>query len=344
MNKKVIITGCCGFIGTNLSKKYLNDGYVVIGVDNFMTSNMDNVKTLSSYTNFKLHNISIEDLQSSKDFEDAECIWNLACPASPIHYRKHPIDVIHACTIGVEKLCKIAIENDIPLIHTSTSEVYGSTNTQMHENNWGYVNCYGPRSCYDEGKRVAETIIYEYEKNYGLKAYIFRLFNTFGPHMSINDGRVIPNFMISCLKNIPYPIFGDSTKTRTFNYVDTTVNQMFDIVKMNAFGLGPINIGCNKYEYTLDELAWLINESCSENKSRSPQMLIKDHPIDDPHHRKPNLTKLSAILSKIDKHPNDYISYSFEKSLQKTYDYFKHLSLTNKEEFEKITLDTMKTY
>ena len=324
--KNIIIFGGAGFIGTNLTKYLLNQGHKVLCVDNFYTSNISNITRFNHNLNYNHIMLDITELddqlvyiQLTNKIEDffynfVDEIYNLACPASPPKYQKNPLYTIH-CSLAVEYICKIAIEYNSILLHASTSEVYGDPLIHPQPENYkGNVNTVGPRSCYDEGKRIAETIIYEYNK-LGLRSKIIRIFNTYGPYMDPNDGRVISNFINQALQNKDITIYGNGTQTRSFQYIDDLIIGI-DKVMHNTIEdfYGPINIG-SEFEFTINELAELILKMIPESKSK---IIYKDLPKDDPIQRRTDNSKLYKKTHHIS-------SITLEEGLEKTIKYFKSL-------------------
>lgn len=312
--KNILIAGGHGFIGSNLIKhlqKTTNDSIFVI--DSGITGNNTNIA--KNYLKFDISSVSFVNLAKAHLPDTIDEIWNLACPASPKMYRKYPMETINACTKGVANLCELSVYYNAMFLHTSTSEVYGQTTETMNESNFGYVNTFGPRSCYDEGKRIAETIIYEYMiryKEYGFNAHIARLFNTYGPYMKYDDGRIIPNFIVRALHNDPLYIYGSRNKTRCFNYIDDTINGLQKL--MNSDIHTPTNIG-NNNECTLAYIAETIIELIN---SRS-LIDIVDSPTDDPQKRKPCIYKAKTQLDYI---PQTYLHDGLQKTIQYYEDFF----------------------
>jgi len=287
MKKIILITGGAGFIGSNLSEKLLNDGNQIICIDNLITGNYDNIKHLLENTNFKFLNIDIQEKNLVENInEKIDEIYHLASIASPDKYKLYPFDTIFTNIIGTKNILDLCIIHKCKFLFTSTSEVYGDPliHPQVEEY-YGNVNTIGERSCYDESKRLAETIIYEYKKKYNLDLKIVRLFNTYGPKMNIDDGRVITNFIKSIIKNETIKIYGDGTQTRSFCYIDDTLNGLIKMMNSNEFG--PINIGNPNYELTINNLV-LIFEKVINNKIKVEYLLKTEN---DPKIRKPDISK-----------------------------------------------------
>jgi len=326
--KHIIIFGGAGFIGTNLIKFLLQDtNNKILCVDSLQTGRRSNLKEFINDSNFIFHNLDIShhDIYESlkkivmNTFDNKiNEIYNLACPASPPKYMKNPLHTIRT-SLAIDWLCKLAYEYDAKILHASTSEVYGNPDIEHHpqkEEYHGNVNIIGPRSCYDEGKRIAETILYEYHK-LGVKCKIIRIFNTYGPYMDPNDGRVISNFVCQALLNKDITIYGDGTQTRSFQYVDDLIYGMTEFMKTDEFG--PINIG-NPSEFTMNELAELVKKLIPETTSK---IIYKELPKDDPIQRKADISKAYEMFGYKPK-------IKLEDGLKKTIDYFNiELKTTN---------------
>lgn len=306
--KTVLVSGCCGFIGQNLVSKLSKD-YNIIGIDNFASSSRNNLKNLQKFENFKFIEANIIDLFTIEDKVDF--IFNLACPASPPKYQSHPIFTLETNFIGTHNLLKIAKKNNSIFIQASTSEVYGDPEIHPQVETYrGNVNTIGKRSCYDEGKRIAETLCYEYRKKYDVKTRIVRIFNTYGPRMDPMDGRAISNFMINTLTNKPLIIYGDGSQTRSFCYVDDMVDAL--IKSMNTDFDSPINLG-NDNEISLNDLAEIIIKKYGANTIE----YSKPHE-DDPKVRQPDIERANQILKWS---PSTLLS----DGLDYTYKYFKSI-------------------
>jgi len=308
--KTILVTGGAGFIGSHLSEKLLAEGNRVIVVDNFLTSSPNNITPLKNNSNFIFieHDI-IEPFYTEESIDE---IYNLACPASPVHYQKNAIRTIKVNTIGMINILGFAKAKHAKILQASTSEVYG--NPLIHpqtEEYLGNVNTIGPRACYDEGKRCAETLCFDYHRNHGLKIKIVRIFNTYGPRMAQNDGRVVSNFILQALKNEPITLYGSGNQTRSFCFVDDLVGGFIKMMNTPDNITGPVNLG-NPVEKTVKELAEIIIE-LTNSKSK---IIYKDLPKDDPERRKPDITKAKHVL---DWEPK----ISLEEGLKKTILYFK---------------------
>lgn len=279
--KNILITGGAGFIGSHLSEKLLEQGNHVLCLDNFFTGSRKNVEHLMDNKEFELirHDI-IEPI-----ILEVDQIYNLACPASPIHYQYNAIKTIKTNVLGVTNMLDLADETHARMLQASTSEVYGDPIVHpQKEDYWGNVNPIGLRSCYDEGKRVAEALMMDYHRQHNVDIRIIRIFNTYGPRMAENDGRVVSNFIIQALKNEDITIYGDGLQTRSFCYVDDLVRGMISLMNQENI-IGPVNVG-NDGEYTIKELAEMIVELTNSNS----KIIYKPLPSDDPCKRRPDLT------------------------------------------------------
>lgn len=286
---KILVTGGAGFIGTNLCRRLLEQGNKVYCLDNLSTGRLENLEILKNYSNFTFikHDI-INPICNSINIDQ---IYNLACPASPPRYQQDPIKTIKINTLGLFNILNFARNCNAKILHASTSEIYGDPEIHpQNENYRGNVNTIGPRSCYDEGKRISETICYEYFKNYNLDIKMIRIFNTYGPFMDSKDGRVVSNFINQALKGDDITIFGDGNQTRSFQYIDDLVDAILKIMDLKKEFL-PFNIG-NPDEFTMIELANLIIE-LTQSKST---ITYKELPIDDPKKRKPDITLANRTI------------------------------------------------
>lgn len=286
--KRILVTGAAGFIGSHLCDRLLSEGYEVIGSDNLMTGSLENLKEAKKHPNFcfELHDVR-EPLTTYPD-----AIFNLACPASPVHYQKSPIDTFTTSVMGVHQLIKGTWNRRCPIIHTSTSEVYGDPlEHPQNENYWGNVNPVGIRSCYDEAKRGAETLLNDARRVHGLDTRIVRLFNVYGPRMSFDDGRVVSNFITQMLRNEPVTIYGSGNQTRSFCYVSDIVEGLIRVLNL-PFMEGPLNLG-NPTEHSIVDFA---KELKSITLSNVPFKFV-DLPIDDPKQRKPDISRARELLN-----------------------------------------------
>jgi len=287
---KVLVTGGAGFIGSHLCEYLLGKGEEVICVDNYFTGNKENIKHLLSNKNFKVieHDIINPLFLEEKIYQ----VYNLACPASPIHYQVNKIRTIKACTVGMVNMLGLAKAKNARILQASTSEVYGDPKEHpQKESYWGHVNCVGPRSCYDSGKRVAESLMMAYHWQNNIDIRIVRIFNTYGPRMAKNDGRVVSNFVVQALKNEPLTIYGKGSQTRSFCYVSDLVEGMYRVMNMEKFH-EPINLG-NPGEFTIIKLAKKIKKL---TRSKS-EIVYQPLPIDDPVKRKPDISLAKKLIS-----------------------------------------------
>jgi UDP-glucuronate decarboxylase len=305
---KVLVTGGAGFLGSHLSEKLLSEGHSVVCLDSFYTGTYENISHLIENPRFKLidHDITIP-IQLEIDQ-----IYNLACPASPIHYQRNPIQTTLTSVYGAVNVLELAKKTGARILQASTSEVYGDPDVHPQiESYWGNVNPIGIRSCYDEGKRCAETLFFDYWREHRVDIKVARIFNTYGPKMHPNDGRVVSNFIIQSLKNENITIYGDGTQTRSFCYVDDLVNALQLFMNSKSTCVGPMNLG-NPDEFTILELAQLITH-LTNSKS---QIILKTLPEDDPRQRKPNI---NLALKEINWKPE----WALVKGLEKTISYFR---------------------
>lgn len=287
----VLVTGGAGFIGSHLCRTLLEKGYQVICVDNFFTGNIENIKVLEKDSNFKLIPYDITNTLTGIVTEHVDEIYNLACPASPIHYQFDPIETVKANTIGIINVLEFAKLNGAKIFQASTSEVYGDPLEHPQSEKYrGNVNTLGPRACYDEGKRIAETLFMNYHRRYGLGIRIARIFNTYGPNMAQEDGRVVSNFITQALRDENLTVYGGGEQTRCFCYVDDMVEGIYRM--MNSNFNGPINLG-NPQEITILELTNKILEIITESRSK---IVFNELPEDDPMKRRPDISLAKANL------------------------------------------------
>lgn len=305
---KILITGGAGFLGSHLSEKLLESGNEVICLDNFYTGDKKNIVHLLSNPNFEVirHDVT-SPLQIEVDY-----ILNFACPASPIHYQKDPVQTIKTSVHGAINMLDLARNTGATILQASTSEVYGDPEIHPQpEEYWGRVNPIGIRSCYDEGKRCAETLFFDYHREYGLDIKVIRIFNTYGPRMQANDGRVVSNFIVQALQGQDITIYGDGSQTRSFCYVDDLVGGIIKFMAIDKNITGPINLG-NPGEFSMLELAETVIR-LTESKSK---VVFRDLPSDDPRQRKPIIDKARELLTWEPK-------VNLEEGLTKTIEYFK---------------------
>ncbi|NGX46239.1 MAG: dTDP-glucose 4,6-dehydratase [Chlamydiae bacterium] len=287
--KRILVTGGAGFLGSHLSEVLIEKGHEVICLDNFFTGTKDNLKTLIGHPHFE---VMRHDVCHPMRLEVDE-IYNLACPASPIHYQRDPVKTIRTCVHGAMNVLDLADSLDARILQASTSEVYGDPEEHpQKEDYFGNVNPVGIRSCYDEGKRCAETLFFDYHRQQGVEIKVARIFNTYGPRMHPNDGRVVSNFIVQALKGEPITIYGDGSQTRSFCYVDDLIRGLVSLMESEGHIKGPINLG-NPEEFTIAQLAHLIIE-LTNSKSK---LTFMDLPSDDPKQRKPDITKAKESLN-----------------------------------------------
>jgi UDP-glucuronate decarboxylase len=307
---RVLVTGGAGFLGSHLCERLLQDGYDVLCVDNFYTGTKQNIVHLLENHSFELlrHDVTFPL------FVEVDQIYNMACPASPIHYQNDPVQTTKVNVHGSINMLGLAKRVKATILQASTSEVYG--NPSIHpqvESYWGNVNPLGPRACYDEGKRCAETLFFDYHRQHKIAIKVARIFNTYGPRMHPNDGRVVSNFIIQALQGHPITIFGDGSQTRSFCYVDDLVDALIRLMQTPTACTGPINIG-NPEEYTILELAELIIK-LTGSKSKIVRMGL---PQDDPERRKPDISLAKSTLDWFPK-------VQLEEGITKTIGYFEDL-------------------
>jgi UDP-glucuronate decarboxylase len=287
---KILVTGGAGFIGSHLCEYLLGKGQEVICIDNYFTGSKENIKHLLGHKNFKA--IEHDIINPLFLEEKIDQIYNLACPASPIHYQVNKIRTIKACTVGMVNMLGLAKAKKARILQASTSEVYGDPKIHpQHESYWGHVNCNGPRSCYDEGKRVAESLMMAYHWQNNIDTRIVRIFNTYGPRMAKDDGRVVSNFIVQALKDQPMTVYGKGSQTRSFCYVSDLVEGLYKVMNLEGFH-DPINLG-NPSEFTIIKLAKKLKKL---TKSKS-EIIFKPLPTDDPVKRKPDISLAKKLIS-----------------------------------------------
>ncbi|HNW91177.1 MAG TPA: SDR family oxidoreductase [Bacteroidales bacterium] len=288
MKKKVLVTGGAGFLGSHLCERLLNEGNEVICLDNYFTGSKQNIVHLLDNPYFEMirHDVTMPF------FIEVDEIYNLACPASPIHYQYNPIKTIKTSVMGAINMLGLAKRIQAKVLQASTSEVYGDPKEHpQNESYWGNVNPIGLRACYDEGKRCAEALFMNYHRQNDVKIKIIRIFNTYGPRMHPNDGRVVSNFIIQALNNQDITIYGDGTQTRSFCYVDDLIDGMIRMMKTPEDFIGPVNVG-NPVEFTILELAEMVIE-LTNSKSK---IIFQPLPSDDPLQRKPDIALAKSVL------------------------------------------------
>ena len=304
---RVLVTGGAGFLGSHMSDFLLARGFDVIAVDNFYTGSKINIEHLESHAKFELirHDITFPL------YLECDLIMNFACPASPVHYQRNPAQTMKTNVHGAINMLGLAKRLQVPIFQASTSEVYGDPEvTPQPEAYWGRVNPIGPRACYDEGKRAAETLFFDYHRQYDLEIKVVRIFNTYGPRMAIDDGRVVSNFIVAALQGKDITIYGDGNQTRSFCYVDDLISGIYKFV-FESKSTGPMNIG-TEFEFTMNELAELVIELTDSTS----KIVYSPLPQDDPKQRKPDLNLAKKLI-------NWQPSFSIRDGMQATIEYFK---------------------
>ena len=321
--KKALVTGAAGFLGSHLCRRLLDEGYEVTALDNLFTGTKNNILELFENRRFSfvLHDVT------QPFWGQFDEIYNLACPASPIHYQHNPVETMKSSVLGMMNMLDLALKTKAKLLHTSTSEVYGDPLVHPQvESYWGNVNTIGIRSCYDEGKRCAETLAADYRREYGVDVRMVRIFNTYGPNMHPKDGRVISNFIMQALANEDITLFGDGEQTRSFQYCDDLIEAIRRYMSLpretidtfcDRHGLGApvINTG-NPGEYTIKQLA---EETLRQLPESTSKLVYRPIPSDDPKRRKPDITLAKELLGWEPKVP-------LREGLAKTIEYFRHLA------------------
>lgn len=307
-SKRVLVTGGAGFLGSHLCERLVQQGYFVISADNFLTGSKENIAHLLDQPNFSVLHHDV----TSPLYVEVDYIYNLACPASPVQYQFDPVRTMKTCIDGAINMLDLAVRTKARILQASTSEVYGDPEiSPQHENYLGRVNPIGIRSCYDEGKRAAETLFFDYSRQYEVPIKVVRIFNTYGPRMQPDDGRVVSNCILQALKNEPVTIYGDGHQTRSFCYVDDLIDALLLMMDSPKNFTGPVNIG-NPVEISILTLAKIIIEMTNSQS----QLIFKELPLDDPMHRKPDIS-----LAKEELHWEPKVS--LEEGLMKTINYFR---------------------
>ncbi len=308
---KILVTGGAGFIGSHLCKKLLSEGHDVLCVDNFFTGSKNNILDLMENPKFELlrHDVTFPL------YIEVDQIYNLACPASPVHYQFDPVQTTKTSVHGAINMLGLAKRTRAKILQASTSEVYGDPEVHPQpESYWGKVNPIGIRSCYDEGKRCAETLFFDYYRQHKVPIRVIRIFNTYGPNMNPHDGRVVSNFIVQALQNKNITIYGDGSQTRSFQYVDDLIDGMIKMMNNENDFIGPVNLG-NPVEFTIKQLAEKVLEMIPESTSK---IIFEKLPQDDPRQRKPDI---SLAKKELDWEPN----IQLENGLVKTIEYFKRV-------------------
>jgi len=307
---RILITGGAGFLGSHLSERLLNEGHDVLCVDNFYTSTRRNITHLLEHPNFELmrHDVTFPL------YVEVDQIYNLACPASPVHYQRNPVQTTKTSVHGAINMLGLAKRTGARILQASTSEVYGDPKVHPQtESYWGNVNPIGVRSCYDEGKRCAETLFFDYQRQHGMVIKIARIFNTYGPRMLPDDGRVVSNFIVQALQGNDITIYGDGEQTRSFCYVDDLVDGLVRLMNSSPGLTGPVNLG-NPTEFTIRGLA----EKVIKLTNSGSKIVYKPLPEDDPTQRQPDITQARAELGW-------QPSIELEVGLKPTVEYFRAL-------------------
>ena len=307
---KILLTGAAGFLGSHISKKLIDNGHEVIGLDDLSTGSIKNIEQLINHPNYSFIEHDARIPYQAK----VDAILNFACPASPVNYQKDPVRTIETNFLGMINLLHLANETGARIIQASTSEIYGDpTQSPQKESYWGNVNPIGIRSCYDEGKRAAETLCFDYKRQYGLDARVIRIFNTYGPNMAIRDGRVVSNFIVQALMGEPISIYGGGEQTRSFCYVSDLIEGIYKILMLDKNPQSPINLG-NPNEFRMVELANTIKELTGSKSG------IMNYPLpeDDPKQRCPDISLARNSL-------NWEPTVGLVEGLEKTIEYFKQV-------------------
>jgi UDP-glucuronate decarboxylase len=307
LGMKILLTGAAGFLGSHLTEKLLNEGHVVLGIDDLSTGNLKNLEKFRRHVNFSFVQHDVRE----PFICEVDSILNFACPASPIQYQADPVRTIETNFLGAINMLHLARRTGAKIVQASTSEVYGDPDVSpQNETYWGNVNPIGIRSCYDEGKRAAETLCFDYKRQYGVDARVIRIFNTYGPNMAEGDGRVVSNFIVQALQGSDITIYGDGSQTRSFCFVTDLVEGIYRALTHSSQFSSPVNLG-NPAEFSIIELAEKVLKA---TKSKS-KLIFVDLPMDDPRQRRPDITLAKKVLGwepKVD----------LEQGIQLTIDYF----------------------
>lgn len=305
---KILLTGVAGFLGSHIARDLLDSGHTVVGIDDMSTGREENLATLIREKRFEFF---LHDVRDPLNL-NVDGIMNFACPASPIHYQSDPVKTIETNFLGMINLLRLAKNLNIRILQASTSEIYGDPSVSPQpEDYWGNVNPIGIRSCYDEGKRAAETLCFDYMRQFNVDVRVVRIFNTYGPNMAVGDGRVVSNFVVQALSNLPLSVFGDGSQSRSFCYVDDLVDGIMRTMFHPKKLFSPINLG-NPTEFTMMELAQkILTLTNSKSETR-----YSDLPGDDPRQRKPDITRAKSVLGW---EP----TWTLDSGLNRTVDYFR---------------------
>ena len=307
---KILLTGAAGFLGSHISKKLIDNNHEVIGLDDLSTGSIKNIEQLINHPKYSFIEHDVRIPYQAK----VDAILNFACPASPVNYQKDPVRTIETNFLGMINMLHLANETGARIIQASTSEIYGDpTQSPQKESYWGNVNPIGIRSCYDEGKRAAETLCFDYRRQHNLDTRVIRIFNTYGPNMAIGDGRVVSNFIVQALRKEPINIYGDGKQTRSFCYVSDLVEGIYKLLQLNDNPETPINLG-NPNEFTILELAKVVIEI---TKSKS-EIVNNPLPLDDPKQRCPDISLAKSTL-------NWKPTIELREGIEKTAAYFKQI-------------------
>ena len=312
--KNILVTGGAGFVGSHLCEKLIGQGHTVYCVDNFYTGSVKNLSGIIKHPNFHLFELDVTTSEFYDTFvygkhNKLDLIYNLACPASPVHYQRDPVSTMMTCVLGAYNVLEIALHANARVVQASTSEIYGDPDVHPQPETYnGNVNPIGPRACYDEGKRAAETLFFDYERTHNVNIGVFRIFNTYGPRMAKNDGRVVSNFIVSALADAALTIHGTGAQTRSFCYVDDLIDGIIKFA--NSKEIGPINLG-NPGEFTVDELATMVIGKVNKGYKQYVQRTV-----DDPQQRKPDIT---LAKEKLNWQPTVLLS----EGLDRTIEYFR---------------------
>ena len=308
---RVLITGSAGFLGSHLVEKFLNEGYTVIGLDDFSTGKPENIKAFLKEEKFSFIE---KDVREKIDLE-VDLILNFACPASPKAYQSDPVRTIETNFLGMINLLQLARKTGAKIVQASTSEVYGDpSESPQKESYWGNVNPIGIRSCYDEGKRAAETLCFDYKRQFEVDTRVIRIFNTYGPNMAIDDGRVVSNFINQALRHLPITVYGEGSQTRSFCYVSDLINGIFQISTGSKALNTPVNLG-NPHEVSMQELAKLVIKLTGSNSS----IIHEELPQDDPLQRRPDVSLAFQLIGwapKVDIHNGLLKTIAYFESLK----------------------------